>query len=212
MSSLEERMKNNKLTCKKRNLAVKAKKIKQEGFTLATVYGHHMDPVSIQVERLEIEKFLKTNAIGSKVLLDIEGDEHMAIFKDAQRQPVSNKVIHIDFQVLTRGEKIKVTVPIIFRNKESLGRDQVLQEQLSEIEISTLPKFLIDHVDLDVSKYTIGDSITVSDLDVSGDKNIDIITPSDAQLCVISHAAKYSELPEDGEEAADELVPATETT
>jgi len=205
-------MENYKLTCKKRDLAIKAKKIKQAGFTLANVYGHHMEPTSIQINQVEAAKFLKTHAIGSKVLLDIEGDENLAIFKDAQREPVSNNVIHIDFQVLTKGEKIKVTVPIIFRNKESLGRDQVLQEQLSEIEISTLPKFLIDHVDLDVSKYTIGDSVTVSDLEVSGDKNIDVITPSDAQLCVISHAAKYSELPEDGEEAADELVPATETT
>jgi len=205
-------MENYKLKCKKRDLAVKAKKIKQEGFTLANVYGHHMEPTSIQISQAEAIKFLKTHAVGSKVLLDIEGDENLAIFKDAQRDPLSYKVIHIDFQVLTKGEKIKVTVPVIFKNKETLDRDKVLQEQLSEIEISTLPKFLIDHVDLDVSQYTIGDSVTVSDLDVFNDENIDVITPADAQLCVVSHAAKYAELLDEEEETAEETIEEAETT
>ena len=55
-------MENYKLTCKKRDLAIKAKKIKQAGFTLANVYGHHMEPTSIQINQVEAAKFLKTHA------------------------------------------------------------------------------------------------------------------------------------------------------
>ena len=108
---------------------------------LAMVYGRHIEPISIQIAHAEVVKFLKNNSIGSKVLLVIEGEEHLAIFKDSQRDPISNKMIHIDFQALTLGEKIKVTVPIIFKNKDLLGSDKVFQEQMSEIEISALPSY-----------------------------------------------------------------------
>ena len=79
---------------------------------------------------------------------------------------------------------------------------------MSEIEISTLPKFLIDHVSIDVAEYDLGDSVLVSDLDVSKDKNIEVLSPQESQVFVISHAAKFKEeTPVDEEQietAADE--------
>jgi len=203
-------MESNKLVCLKRDLTLKAKAIRKEGFVLAMVYGRHIEPISIQIAHAEVVKFLKNNSIGSKVLLVIEGEEHLAIFKDSQRDPISNKMIHIDFQALTLGEKIKVTVPIIFKNKDLLGSDKVFQEQMSEIEISALPKFLVDHVEIDVSKYDLGDSFMVSDLEISNDKNIEVLSHKESQVFIISHAAKFKEeLPEENE--IEEPVLATET-
>ena len=201
-----------KLLCEKRNLAVKAKTSKKEGYVPAVVYGHHLDPIHILISHAEITRFLHANSLGSKVILSIEGSEHLAIFKDSQRDPLSHKIIHIDFQALTSGEKIKVTVPIVFQNKDSVGNDKVLQEQLSEIEILALPKFLIDHVEVDVAKYDLGDSALVSDLDIYNDKNIEILSPHDSQVLIISHAAKFTEETVNDEEQIQEPVLVTETT
>jgi len=204
-------MKTDKLLCEKRDLASKAKKIKKDGFVLAGVYGHHLDPISIQIKQADVTKFFQTHAIGSQVLLEIDGKELLAIAKESQRDPLSHSIIHIGFQAITSGEKIKVTLPINYMNKDSLGRDEVLQEQMSEIEISTLPKFLIDHIDIDISKYDVGDSVLVSDLDVSNDKNIDVLSPKDAQVCVITHAAKaVEETPNDEAEVREPAVISTE--
>ena len=186
-------METHKLICAKRDKALKAKEIRNKGFVPAVVYGHHLDPINIQIDHVEASKFLKNNTIGSKVLLMIGKEEHLAIFKDSQKDLLNNRMMHMDFQALTTGEKIKVTVPIRFKNKDLLGSDKVFQEKLSEIEISTLPKFLVDHVEVDVSKYDLGDTFLVGDLDISSNENIDVLSPKESQVFIISHAAKFKE-------------------
>ena len=201
-----------KLLSNKRDLKLNAKKIRKEGFVPAVIYGHHLGSINIQINHIEVSKFLKTNSIGSKVLLVLENDEHLAIFKDSQRDPLSNKIMHIDFQALTSGEKIKVTVPIIFENKDSFDSNVVFQEQISEIEISVLPKNLIDHVTIDVSKYGLGDSLLIGDLDIMKNKNIEVLSSKDSQVFTISHAPKYKEeLPNDEEQIIESHV-LTEST
>lgn len=198
------------LLSEKRDLALKAKKIRKNGFVPAVVYGHHLESISIQIKQDVATKFAQNHSIGSKVLVKIDGEEQLAIFKEFQRDPLSRKLIHIAFHALTSGEKVKVTLPIIYMNKNSLERDTVLQEQMSKIEISTLPKFLIEHVNIDISKYSLGDSVFVSDLDISNDENIEVISPQESQVCTLTHAAKFlEELPED-EKETDEAVISTE--
>ena len=205
-------MKTYTLLSEKRDLAIKAKKIRMNGFVPAVVYGHHLDPISIQIKQDVATKFLEIHSTGSKVLLKIDGEEQLAIFKEFQRDPLSRKINHIDFQALTSGEKVKVTLPINYMNKDSLEKGTVLQEQMREIEISTLPKFLVDHVNVDISKYSLGDSAFVSDLDISNDENIEVISPQESLVCTITHAAKFvEEIPEDEEETDEEAI-STETT
>jgi len=205
-------MNNYKLLCEKRDLAIKVKKIRKIGLVPAVIYGRHIDSLSIQIKEDVAIKFLQTHSIGSKVLLEIDGEEHLAILKESQRNPINRKIIHIEFHALTSGEKVKVTLPINYMNRDSLDQEAFLQEQMSEIEISTLPEFLIDHINIDVSKYSLGDSVFVSDLDVSNDENIEVISSQESLVCTITHAAKIvEEVPED-EEITEEAAEETETT
>ena len=200
------------LLIEKRDLTQKVKTIRKSGFVPAVVYGHHIDTLNVQIKQEIATKFNQNHSIGSKVILEFDGEEHLAIFKTFQRDPRTNKIYHMDFHALTTGEKVKIKVPINYLNKDSLDRETVLQEQMREIEISTLPKFLIDHVNIDLSEYSLGDSVFVSDLAVSKDENIDVISPQEAQVCTIAHAAKFiNDLPEE-EEETDEEVEATEAT
>lgn len=201
-----------KLPCSKRDLALKAKKLRENGYVPATVYGNNIDPVSIQINHMDAMKFMKAHSIGSKVTLEIDGKEQLAIFKDSQRETITYKTIHMDFQALKSGEKIKITVPIIYLNKDSVKKDEVLQEQMDSIEILTLPKYLVDHVDIDVSKYSLGDAVNVSDLEIFKDKNVEVVSPADAQVCVITHGAKFVEETVEAEPAAAEPVAVEEAS
>ena len=201
----------NTLSCEKRDLALKVKKIRKIGLVPANVYGRHIDSLSIQIKQEVATKFLQNHSIGSRVLLEIDGEEQLALLKEFNRDPSSRRIIHIEFHALTTGEKVKVTLPINYMNKDSLEQFTVLQEQMSEIEISTLPQFLIDYVSVDVSKYSLGDSVLVSDLDISSDENIEVLSTHDSLVCTITHAAKIVE-EVDEEEVTDEDTEATETT
>jgi len=196
-----------KLLSEKRDSALKVKEIRKNGFVPAIVYGHNFDSLGIQIKQDVVTKFLRTHSIGSKVLLSIDGKEQLVIFKDVHSDPLIRMPIHMDFHALTSGEKVKVTLPINYMNKDSLEQATVLHEQMSEIEIATLPKFLVDHVNVDVSKYSLGDSVFVRDLDISSDVNIEVISPQESQVCIITHAAKFAkELPEDEEETDEAAI------
>jgi len=202
----------NKLSCEKRDLAVKVKNIRKNGFVPAVIYGRHIDSISVQIKQDEATKFLQVHSMGSKVLLEVNGEEQLAILKEFQRDPSNHKIVHIEFHALTSGEKVKVTIPVNYMHRDSLEQETILQVQMNEIEISALPEFLIDYVNVDVSKYSLGDSVFVSDLDITKDVNIEILSAEDALMCTITHAARFVEETPDDETGSDEAAEATEAT
>lgn len=202
----------NTLSCAKRDLTVKVKKIRKNGFVPAVIYGRHIDSISVQIKQEEAMKFLQVHSMGSKVLLEVDGEEVLAILKEFQRNPSNHKIVHIEFHALTSGEIVKVTIPVYYMNRDSIDQDTFLQVQMNEIDISALPEFLIDHVSVDVSKYSLGDSVYVRDLEISNNENIEVLSPEDSLMCTITHAAKFEEeLPEE-EEETEEAAETTETT
>jgi len=199
-----------KLVCEKRDMAVKAKNVRKSGSVPAVLFGRNIESLSIQINQGEAAKFLKKHSVGSKVNLKIDGRNQLAILKEFQRDPLSHELLHIDFMALTEGQKIKVSLPVSYINKDTLAKDVFLQEQMSEVEISTLPKYLVDHVIVDLSGFSLGDSIHVSDLDVSKNKNIEVLSPGDALVSTLTHATRAEEEPEEEEEAPEE-VPSEES-
>ncbi|MBN1624194.1 MAG: 50S ribosomal protein L25 [Clostridia bacterium] len=196
------------LSCGKRDLAIKAKQIRKNGFVPAVVYGHNIDSLGIQINQNTAKKFAQTHSVGSKVLLIIDGKEQLSLFKDFQRDPIKQNILHIDFHALTSGEAVKVSLPIVYINKDSIGKDIFLQEQMNEIEISTLPQYLIDYISVDLSKYSLGDSVHVRDLDIFSDENFDVLSSPESLVCSLTHKAKFvDEVEEEPSETSDSTVP-----
>lgn len=205
-------MKTYKLVCETRDIKLKVNKIRANGFVPAVIFGRHIDSLSLQIKENLAIKFLQNYSVGSKVSLEIDGKDQLAIFKEVQSSTLSNKINHISFHALTSGEKIKVSIPVNYINKDSLDKDMIIQEQLNEVEISSLPEFLIDYVTVDISKYGLGDSVHVSDLDISKNENIEVISSQDSRICTIAQKALFvEEVPEEAAET-DEAAPSTETT
>lgn len=198
-------MSTEKLVCEKRDMAVKAKNVRKSGSVPAVLFGRNIESLSIQINQGEAAKFLKKHSVGSKVNLKIDGRNQLAILKEFQRDPLSHELLHIDFMALTEGQKIKVSLPVSYINKDTLAKDVFLQEQMSEVEISTLPKYLVDHVIVDLSGFSLGDSIHVRDLDVSKNKNIEVLSPGDALVSTLTHATRAEEEPEEEEEAPEDV-------
>jgi large subunit ribosomal protein L25 len=200
------------LLCEKRDLASKAKKIRKNGLVPAVIYGRHINSLSLQIKQPLVVKLIQNQTVGSKVLIDIDGEEHLAIIKELQRDPVTQKILHIDFQELTRGEKVKVALPINYINRDSIEQGAILQEQMSEIEISTLPEHLIDYIDIDISKYSLGDSVFVNELDIYSNEDYEVISSPESLVFSIIHVPKFEEATSADEEEADVADEEAETT
>lgn len=137
----------------------------------AIVYGHGMTPLSIAVPDKIFNKSIRTEH-GLNVLfqLQVEGvqlKENTCRVKDFQTNPVTDKINHIDFMVISLTEKIEVQVPIKMKGADfapGVKAGGVLDLVHHEIEIECLPAQVPDHIVIDVKNMNIGDAIHLKDI------------------------------------------------
>jgi len=185
------------------------KKLRKDGMVPAVVYGKHSDNRAIMIADNEVKRYDDSMAPGSSMKVQMGDEEVMVIVKEVQRHAVIRNVIHIDFQELTMGEKIKVKIPVHLFNRDAVeGGNMVVQQQLNEIEIETLPKNLIQSVEIDCKLLRDTEMITVADLPVFTSEEIEVFAdPEDVvvSLVMASRAEAETEEAEEGaEEAAEE--------
>lgn len=197
------------LNVKKRDGALKGKQLRSRGIIPAVIYGKNLDnSISIQLDAAEADKFIKTHGIGSQLDLAVDGETYSVMFKNFTLTPLKNKLEHVDFQALTAGEAVKLHVHLKFENKDSVEVGGIVNEMISEIEIECLPKYLLEHVDVDLADMKIGDSIAIKDLAIAGDENYHILTDPETVIVQVTAPVEVSDEEEEspaGEEASAEV-------
>jgi len=145
-----------------------ARSVRRAGNVPCVLYGHHTDPVAFQVPELQLNKLVYTTE-AHVVEIRLDGRKFSCIMKEADFHPVTDRAIHADFQVLEKGEKITLTIPIKLHGtpigQKEGGDTQVV---LHEVEVRCFPANIPSHIDLDISELNIGDSIHIENLVTEG--------------------------------------------
>jgi len=171
----------------RQDLKKNVKALRKKGYVPGVVYGNKIDNKNIMVKRNEVERILNQCEIGSSLELKINGKETMIIIKDIQRHVTKGDVIHLDFQELTKGEKIRVRLPIHVINKNLVeSSTSVVQDQLKELEIQTIPQFLPDAINVDATLFKDVDVIKVKDLDIYNNENIEILSDPEQIVALLA--------------------------
>jgi large subunit ribosomal protein L25 len=146
-----------------------SRRLRKQGLVPGVLYGRS-EPVPIAVAERELRRAL-TGAGGLHAILDIqvEGKQasHSAILKDYERDPVKGFVTHVDLQEVRLDQPITASVTV-----ELVGGDDapgvreggVLSQVAREVSVEALPLEVPEHLELDVSGMSIGDTLRVSDL------------------------------------------------
>ena len=188
------------LKVQKRDMGTKAKRLRREGYVTGNLFGKDMEgSIPLQIEKKEAERIQRECLKGSKLILDLDGKKYNVLLKELDYDTMKRQILEMDFQALVSGEKIHSVAEIIFHNKEMVV-DGVLEELLTEIEYKAVPEALVERVDIDCSKLKVGDSLTVGDLEIAKDKDIEIMTHLDTP--VVNVVASHNS-PADDEEAED---------
>ncbi len=143
-----------------------ARQARMAGRVPATLYGHGIDPVSIDVDRRDLITAFHTDA-GMNVLLDIEieGDNTLAIARELQRDPVKGTLLHADFVMVDRTQEIEVEVPLhLVGESAGVKAGGVLEQPLFTLHVRCTVTDVPDGIDADISALEIGDSMRVADL------------------------------------------------
>ncbi len=145
-----------------------SRRLRKENLVPAIIYGVNGEPKSIAVKTNELVKALESDAFFSSILdLTVDGQKEEVVIKAMQRHPSKNFPLHVDFQRVVRGQTMNFTVPLHFVGKENAAGSKnggILQTNMTEVEISCLPRQLPEFIEVDVSGFEIGDMIHLSEL------------------------------------------------
>lgn len=134
----------------------------------AVLYGHHVAPQMLWVKYLDFERLYREAGESSLVEIAPTGGKPVNVLvHDVQRDPVSNRFIHVDFYQVKMDEEIEADIPLEFVGEALAvkGLGGVLVRSLDELSVKCLPKDLPHSITVDISVLrTFDDAIAVGDL------------------------------------------------
>ena len=145
-----------------------SRRLRRTGRLPGILYGAHKEPTMISLTHHELIRQLEDEAFYSNLLtLNLGGSEEIVVLKDMQRHPAKPFIMHVDFQRVQADEKIRLHVPLHFINEANCpgikGGGQA-SHQLTDVEISCLPKDLPEFIEVDMSEMNVGDAIHLSEM------------------------------------------------
>lgn len=180
-----------------------SRRLRREDKIPAVMYGHGSDPVSLSVDRPLFRTTLNAAGRNAVITLDVDGEKHLTIVKEMQRDAIANRVTHVDFLLISADEKLTVEVPIVTTGEavEAEREGSVVQQQLLALAIEATANDIPAQIIVDISDLTIDNPVRVSDLVVGAGVTV-IEDPS--TLVVIGQRSRASLAEEEVEDVEGE--------
>ena len=189
-----------------------ARRVRVAGKIPAVFYGPGHDPVAIEVEPKQISRILFSET-GHNTIFDVEISGQpaaKAMIVDWQREPINDRLIHIDLKriALDKVLRVKVRVKLLGIPVGVKTSGGILDQVMRQVEIECLPENIPSHIDLDVSGLEMYGVLRVSDLPHS-DK-VKFLSAEDA---TVAHVVSIrEEAPTAAETEAAAIAAATAAT
>jgi large subunit ribosomal protein L25 len=172
-----------------------ARRARMAGLIPAVIYGHGAEPIHITLPAKATTLAVRTaNALLS---LDINGEGHLALVKDIQRDPIRQIIEHIDLLTVRQGEKVTVDVPVHLVGELAPGN--AYNQEMTVISLEAEATHLPTGIEVDIEGRSAGQHIHASDLVLP--KGSVLLADADALVVHISEATEVT-----SEEASEEAT------
>src|SRR5499433_4609841 len=181
-----------------------ARAIRREGRVPGVLYGDQREPQNIALDFKELSLAVGRGKFLSTVHdLNLDGDKCRVIPREVQLDPVKDHALHVDFQRVGPGARIRVNVPARFINEAlspGLKRGGVLNIVRHEIEVMAPADAIPEFFEFNLEGLEIGRSIHISAINLPEGVKPTIINRDFTVATVAGH--KLEEEPTPGTEAA----------
>ena len=152
-----------------------ARRLRRGGRIPGVVYGEGggsggSGALAVSVEPEAVSRVLHSEA-GANTLIgltvgDRDGDSDKVLIKDYQVDPISHRLLHVDFYRVAMDKVITVTVRIDLTGEAEGVKVQggLIDFVQREVAVACLPSEIPEHIEVDVSPLTIGQGIRLKDL------------------------------------------------
>ena len=175
-----------------------ARATRREGKVPGVIYGGKVEPALIALSPRDVLKELHRAGWQSRLYeLQTGGASVRALIRGVQFHPVTDNPVHVDFQRLVPGERIKVQVPVHFENdgiSPGLKRGGVLNVVLHAVEVFCDADQIPDQFTVDLSPLDFNDNVRWHDL--KGTENSRPVSAQDFVVATVVPPAKIEAAPE----------------
>lgn len=173
-----------------------ARRARMAGQIPAVIYGHGAEPIHINLPgRATTLAVRVSNAL---LAIDVDGEQHLTLVKDIQRDPVKQIIEHVDLQTVKAGEKVTVDIAIHVSGEVAPGA--VASLEATTVSLEAEATHVPTAVEVNIDGLKAGESIHASDLVLP--KGSTLLTEGDTLVVRIAEAAGAEE--EESTEAAAE--------
>jgi large subunit ribosomal protein L25 len=181
--------------------------LRKDGIIPSVIYREG-EPVLAQSVYNETAKALLVAGYHSTIDIDLDGKKKMVIVKDVNLDPVSRKILNVEFQAVSANSAVEATAPIKIENFEKSDANKAhlaLLQVMEEIEVKAKPGDLPEEIVLDASKMaTVEDKLVIADIVLPkgvelADKELD----KNSAIAILSAPAAAEAEETEGEEKAE---------
>lgn len=146
-----------------------SRRVRKANAIPAILYGKHTKPEKLSVDTPEFVRLLKVVS-GRAVLIELQqsgkAEKALSFLQEVQRDPITDKYLHLDLQEVKADEKFEIRVPVMAVGEAFGVKNQsgVLEINAHLLRVRCLPKDLPELVNVDVSELKVGETIKVSEL------------------------------------------------
>ncbi|MFF9039473.1 50S ribosomal protein L25/general stress protein Ctc [Streptomyces sp. NPDC014892] len=178
-----------------------ARRIRRDAKVPGVLYGHGSDPIHLTLPGHELLLALRTPNV--LISLDIDGKSNeLAIPKSVQRDPIKGFLEHVDLQLVTRGEKVNVEIPVHTEGELAAGGN-LLEHVLNALPVEAEATHIPESVTVSVEGLEAGASVLAKDITLP--KGTTLAVDGDAVVLQVlaAQAEEPSEEAAEGDEAAE---------
>ncbi|ADH93218.1 50S ribosomal protein L25/general stress protein Ctc [Arcanobacterium haemolyticum] len=173
-----------------------ARRLRREEKLPGVLYGHEEEPMHLELDYHTTFLAVRGNA-NALLSIEVEGEKHLAIVKDVQRNPLSRLIEHIDLLRVKKGEKVDVEVPVVVEG-EPAG-DAIATVELLQVMAKAPAIAIPEAITVNVEGLEEGTHVTVADLKLPEDVEVEL----DPETIVVVIAVPSVDVPEEAEESEE---------
>jgi len=177
----------------------------KNGFIPAVLYGEGLKNVNLSVAEKDFEKAFAEAGETTLIELEFNGKKEEVLIHQLSRDPLSGKVIHIDFFKPSMKKKITSEVPIVFEGESTAVTEMggILVREIQEVPVRGLAKDLPREIEVNLEVLrSFEDKVVVKDLEVP--EGVEILNHNPDDLVCHVEEPKEEEVIEEEEEKEEE--------
>ena len=195
----------------------KVKVLRREGVVPVHMFGRGIESQSLQADLRVLRVVLPQAGTNVPISLDVDGQdgENVCFVRQVQRHPVTEVLLHVDFQRVDVSQKVTAEVPIVVEGVSVAVQEMegTLLQPLASVTVEALPMSMPTAFTIDISILEDFDkTIRVETLEAGEDVTI-LNDPEEMIATVVRPRVEEEEVPdveelegvegEDGEEGAE---------